>query len=284
MFTADGLRPDSPHLAPPRGAASVLSLSPCLCLAPSTSRLSPTPARHLSRSLFRPLARALSVPRTRHSHDHAPSLLVAPAAPRALLSPRASSRLSCGQCKGGESGPRESERELATERKVSAEGERAIRGCRDQDGDERSRAYTCPTAHGRDGDLYARALLMAGGGTPRAEYRPLVSLSLAHRPRLRCSLAPSLSRHRSNLVSLTYDYPSHPRRFRSILIYEGTHAPASSFLQPSLSLSSTTPSTSRILSFASLPPLPPPLLASRSLSLSVSRWQARALTRMATVT
>lgn len=27
MFTADGLRPDSPHLMPPRGAACVLSLS-----------------------------------------------------------------------------------------------------------------------------------------------------------------------------------------------------------------------------------------------------------------
>lgn len=27
MFTADGLRPDSPHLVPPRGAASALSLA-----------------------------------------------------------------------------------------------------------------------------------------------------------------------------------------------------------------------------------------------------------------
>lgn len=58
MFTADGLRPDSPHLMPPRGAASVLSLS----LSASTRALVPLlPTRKPSRSLLLVLSISLSL-------------------------------------------------------------------------------------------------------------------------------------------------------------------------------------------------------------------------------
>ena len=57
MFTADGLRPDSPHLVPPRGAAFVLSLCSRLCLAPSSRCLPPT--------VSKPVAISLSCPATR---------------------------------------------------------------------------------------------------------------------------------------------------------------------------------------------------------------------------
>lgn len=53
MFTADGLRPDSPHLVPPRGAAFVLFLS--LSLSPSV----PLPSLPRS-SCFRPSYSQLS--------------------------------------------------------------------------------------------------------------------------------------------------------------------------------------------------------------------------------
>lgn len=151
MFTADGLRPDSPHLVPPRGAAFVLSLCSPLCLAPSNSRPSSNrleiPAS-LSFSLALP--RVLAFLLARHFLG---SLSVGFTAPRILLSPRASSRLSCGQCKGGESGPRERERISDREKTDSVNGEEPIPGTRDQDGDERS-THTHARTHTDEMGIY----------------------------------------------------------------------------------------------------------------------------------
>lgn len=93
---------------------------------------------------------SLSLPATRSRFPARPafsrrSSLSVSRNPPPFSSPPA--RLSCGQCKGGESGPRVEQRELPTERKLTVNEERAIPETRDQDGDERS-THTWPIAHG----------------------------------------------------------------------------------------------------------------------------------------
>lgn len=214
MFTADGLRPDSPHLVPPRGAAFVLSLCSPLCLAPSNSRPSSNrleiPAS-LSFSLALPRVLAFLLAR----HFLVRSLSVRFTAPRILLSPRASSRLSCGQCKGGESGPRERERISDREKSDSVNGEEPIPGARDQDGDERSEhIHMLERTRMRRGFICKG--VVNGGRGHGVGYRPVVSFSFCFH--LLCNLVPLLTHHHSP-----------PRRSRSILIYENRLA--SSFLE-----------------------------------------------------
>lgn len=60
---------------------------------------------------------------------------------------RASSLLSCGQCKGGESGPRDRRGGPTKKRERSLNEDRAIRATSDQDGDERSYAHSRTAAH-----------------------------------------------------------------------------------------------------------------------------------------
>lgn len=135
-------------------------------------------------------------------------------APRTLLSPRASSRLSCGQCKGGESGPRERERISDRERTDCGQRPSDIR-------DARSRRRQTIHSHASDRTRMRRGFICKGVVNGRrghgVGYRPVVSFSFC--PSL--SLSVSIF---SNLVPLPGHHQSPPRRSRSILIYENPFA------------------------------------------------------------
>lgn len=136
MFTADGLRPDSPHLMPPRGAACVLSLFlshascflvPLLLLAGDLSRsrsFSPPPSRSLARSLacLSLVLVLVPVPST-CTALHRCILLrsMSFALPTSLVP--APPRLSCGQRKGGEFGRWKQERISGRERTDTRKGD-----------------------------------------------------------------------------------------------------------------------------------------------------------------
>lgn len=153
MFTADGLRPDSPHLMPPRGAASVFSLSlslfmPLLVLSSHYYRLESSLILSFSYCQSLSLSPSCLSYSCRLFRVHsAPSLCLALFHELlALLTLLPTPELSCGQRKGGVFGPWKRERISARER-IDFRKRQCHRKIYEMNGDERSRTRARLTLH-----------------------------------------------------------------------------------------------------------------------------------------
>jgi len=229
MFTADGLRPDSPHFMPPRGAAYVLSLA----------------LPRISRS--RPATTALEVSLVLASSSVALSLLLAPVSrtrvvpstctllSRCILLRSTSLRLSPRPCprhgypaasaKAGNSDRgsksvlaergRERERERTDSRKRQWH-----HGTREKKRDNELREQRIHAhdrlIHVQETNLYARALLMAGGSMAKGGR---LAVSVFH-------FIPS-SRSRSRSRSRVSFKRSYPLSSNSFPLLSRTTAPVS---------------------------------------------------------
>lgn len=147
MFTADGLRPDSPHLVPPRGAAYVFSLS----LSASPRAFVPLlPTRWLSFSPSRTVNLSLSLSLSLRLHLSLSYRVVSSACTvlhrcvllrftrPLVLSSRSYPHQGCpaASAKAGYS-DRGSESELAQGRELTLKGDSDIGKIHEMNGDER---------------------------------------------------------------------------------------------------------------------------------------------------
>lgn len=204
MFTADGLRPDSPHLMPPRGAACVLSLSLSFCPVPRV--FVPLLARDLSHShpsfrcsltLTRPCLSYLCRPF--HVHATLSLYLASFHESLTLLTSHPAPWLFYGQRKGGEFGPWKQERTSARERTDSRERDSDI-----TEHEERTETTNSPGTYMRmiDSTRIRGEFICKGVVNGGREYGG------------GCRLAVSLLLHSISIVLLSFSFfPLYPETF-----------------------------------------------------------------------